>query len=256
MLPRPDEDAPDPMTTVAEIIHRNANLRSFALEVDYCRRIGADIYKETPVAPLLLPKSFRRLRHLYLEGRLSFDDGRWANWDGCIDWGKLRTLQVVQIPLIVEVLSHLQSSLPNLRTLRLRAYQNRADSYERLPLLDRYACCVVKSFLLVTPVEELDLVGLSRDLSVQDMVQGSGVALRKLRIHFDAEVFPWRNGPDPMPGLHLGLTAFVDAENLRLLLTLCPALEHLGLDIEEQCDFIVVSIRFPLRLSPVSNRDP
>lgn len=236
MLPRPVEDAPDPKSTLAGIVHCNANLQSFALEVNYY---------ETCAAPFLIPGSLHMLRSLHLQGRLSFQNDHWANWDSCIDWAKLRSLELVELPLIVDILRRLESRLPNLRVLKLRAYQNRSDLYERLALFDASTCSVVKSFLLVTPVEELDIVGFTRDIALHDMVRGSRNTLHTLRIHYDAEVLPPR-GLILMPNLHLGLGAFLSAESLQSLLSLCPSLKRLGLDIEDQEEFIVVSNSLPM----------
>ncbi|KAL8712210.1 MAG: hypothetical protein Q9225_006983 [Loekoesia sp. 1 TL-2023] len=228
------------MESISTMIHRNPGLRSFSLAADYANNYRPENSTKLRNLPFLTPGSFKNLRELHLEGHLIFETADWAIWDNCVDWAQLCSLALVEIPLITEVLRHLIYSLPSLRTLRLSAYRIMTDSYERVHLLDPYPCSIVKDFLLAVPLEELDLIGFTREIPIYDVVRGSKKRLRKLRIHFDAELTPWRpNMPDPRPNLQLGETVFLDVEKMEYLLESCPLLECIGLDIEAQNDTLM-----------------
>ena len=135
--------------------------------------------------------------------------------------------------MILQVLTHCLQKLPNLHVLQLSVHFYRAEQEDLLPLLDDMSCTTIKNFLSFQGLRELDLTGLTRDIPLVDLLQGSGASLQSLRLHVDGPKKPLALREDtPIPDLLLGETAFLDADKLDYLNHTCPYLEHLGLDVE------------------------
>ncbi|KAL8956583.1 MAG: hypothetical protein Q9193_005931 [Seirophora villosa] len=229
---RERENSENSMACISTTIGRSPWLRSFALRAEPFNEYKPEDFAVLYNLPFLIPGSFKQLQHLHIHGRYRFQPADWAIWDSCVDWANIHTLELVEISLVVEVLTHLMMSLASLRTLRLSAYRIWSDCY-RLGLLHSHSCSIVQEFLRAHSLEELDIIGFPREISVQDMVHGSGSRLRKLRIHVNTGLMP----------LAIGQDVFTGPEKLQRILSACPLLECLGFDAEsQQADLIMVSV--------------
>ena len=240
--PRKDSREDDYMDIVAGVLHKNPRIRTLHLELNLKRALGRLRDHKYHNVPLFGSYVLGKLKDIHLEGDLSFMIEDWVRWDAHVTWTNLTTLQLINLPLVLQVLFHCAHKLPNLHTLHVRAHRKDAGQEEITPLLDIPSSTIIKDFLSSTNLTELDLSDLTRDLPLRDILGGSGARLHRLRLHVNVQKRLGENVP--VSGLYWGETAFLSSGQLDYLNGTCPHLKQLGLDAEES------DVTFPVKYKP------
>lgn len=232
-----EELGSNPFQGIVKLVSTNTRLKHLHLRLREDSLSSSPIYREMRDHALeILGPVLPDLESLVLEGDLHFTDKALKTWTKPLN--QLQSLQIRGLPLVEQITRSLQGQMPALQTLKLSAFPNQQD-YTTFHGDPTY----LKAFLSTLVLTDLSLQGFPPDI-LWHALQSSGPTLRHLCFYSDdATGLDTRAGPPLLP------TMLLSTEYLRTLISTCPALQRIILDVTNSS---ILTAEKPSQESPPS----